>query len=137
MLTLIRNGNKNTKVYIDGFRVRTNASNTSINVRINVIYSMHSRYPCKNCNTPEPIKNNYLDLLIKNNYFDQYYNSSVCKCCKGSIKCICNICKGRGKTYGDGLREYICDNCHGRGLIVCNTCDGTGKYNKIFERKNV
>ena len=137
MLTLVQNVNKNAKVYINVFKVRPNSSNTSINTHINCIYSIHSRYPCKNCNKPEPIKNNYLDLLTKNNYFDQYYNSNVCKYCKGSIKCICNTCKGRGKTYGDGFREYICDHCHGQGLIVCNMCGGTGKFNKIFERKNV
>ena len=135
MLTLGRNGTKNAKWYIDIFRVRTNASNSSINARINGIYSIHIRYPCKNSNIPEPLKNKYIDVLI-NNYFDQF-RSNVCKYCKGSIKCVCVICKGRGKTYGDGLREFICDNCHGRGLVTCNMCDGTGKFSIIFDRKNV
>ena len=126
MLTLGRNGTKNAKLYINVFKVRTNVSNV-INTGI---YSMHSKYSCRYSN-----KNKYIDVLI-NNYFDQF-RSNVCKYCKGSIKCVCVICKGRGKNYGDGLREFICDNCHGRGLVTCNMCDGTGKFSIIFDRKNV
>lgn len=49
-----------------------------------------------------------------------------CLYCKGTKILICLECQGGGRTYQDGMKEFICNGCRGCGYNTCNFCGGTG-----------
>lgn len=65
----------------------------------------------------------------KNNHYSYsgvFSQDEYCSYCKGKKIIKCMECKGCGRIYYDGMKEYICDMCCGCGHITCNFCGGTG-----------
>lgn len=78
----------------------------------------------------------YIDGFKKKNNTLNISSFTICRVCKGSIKCICSICKGYGKVYSDGFKEFICGRCYGKGVTLCTICNVSGKYNNLIDYDN-